>query len=260
MSWLESSISVAAELEPSALTLVAADHQRGSTPRCIAAASFDPASASLSDDIRDLRVAHRLPLDAAVVLWPHATDAGVTPLDARAASGVVVPKARVIRERVARFVRAGERVTDVLLPHEAVVRMVAMAGWRAACVLVLQTQIACVVAVEGAAAEATYLHWDPPAAATDAAESARLLARYRFAARLVPYVRPLAARLPEARMVVCGRYPGLRTAMVPLVEELDRELDVLDAELLGRGSGDVFEPDATAAQQLAWAVALTPSS
>jgi hypothetical protein len=260
VAWLESSVSVAAELEPSALTLVAADHRRGSTPRCVAAATFDPAAATLSDDIRELRAAHRLPLDAVVILWPHAADAGVTPLDARATSGVVVPKARVIRERVSRLVRAGERVTDVLLPHEAVVRMAAMAGWPAACVLVLQPQTACVVAVQGAAAEATYLRWDTPALMADATESARLLARYQFAARLVPYVRPVAERLPEARVVVCGRFPGLRTAMVPLVEELDREVDVLDAELLGRGAGEAFEPDATAAHQLAWAVALTPTS
>jgi hypothetical protein len=259
VAWLESPVSVAAELEPSAWTVVAADHRRGATPRYVAAASFDPSAASLSEDIRQLRVAHRLPLDAAVILWPHATDAGVTPLDARATSSVSLPKARVIRERVAPFVRAGERVTDVLLPHEAVVRMAAMAGWPTACVLVLQSQLACLVEVDGSLAAATYLWWDVPAAGADVSESARLLARYQFAARLVPYVRPMVARLPDARIAVCGRFPGLRTAMVPLVEELDREVDVLDAELPGRGPGEAFEPDETAARQLAWAVALTPA-
>lgn len=258
MAWLESPLHAAAELEPSVWTMVAAECRRGHAPRFRAGASFDPAGASLSEDIRHLRVRHHLPLDASVILWPLPGDDGVTALDDRSDRRVVLPKARVIRERVARFVKAGERVTEVWLPHEAVARLVRLAGWDSACVCVLQPDAACLVAVDGERVEAKYLAWVPPAAAeTDAA---RLLTRYQFAARLMPYVREIAGLLPEARMAVCGRYPDLRSAMVPLVEELDREVDVLDAGLVGQASGDAPEPGEASGWQLAWAAAVSSAA
>jgi hypothetical protein len=43
--------------------------------------------------------------------------------------------------------------------------------------------------------------------------------------------------------------------MVPVVEELDREVDVLDAALVGEAGDDSAEPNEISGRQLAWAVA-----
>lgn len=260
MAWLESPLHAAAELEPSVWTMVAAECRRGQAPRFRAGASFDPAAASVSEDIRQLRVSHHLPLDASVILWPLPGDEGVTALDDRSDLRVVLPKARIIRERVARFVKAGERVTEVWLPHEAVVRLVRLAGWDAACVCVLQPEAACLVAVDGERVEAKYLAWPGASTVEPPTDAARLLSRYQFAARLMPYVREVAGLLPDARMAVCGRYPDLRSAMVPLVEELDREVDVLDAGLIGQAHGDAPEPGDASGLQLAWAAAVSSAA
>lgn len=258
MAWLDSPVRLAAELGPSTWTLIAAESLRDVAPRLVATASFDAVSPSLMEELRQFRVRERLPFEATVVLWPEPGDRGVAAVDLRSRTRVSLPKARVIRERVSPFVRSGGQVRDVLLPHEAVAKLVALAGWPAAFVLVMQPPIACLAVVAAGAVDATYVSWEPPAVGA-ADHAAQLLARYQFASRLMPYMRERAAEVPDAHVAVCGRYPGLRSAMVPVVEELDREVDVLDAALMGQAASGAAEPDETSASQLVWAVAATPA-
>lgn len=251
MDWRGRLVHLAAERTPTAWTLVAAERSRDRLPKCVAAASYDAATAS--EEMRRLRVQQHLPSEAAVVLWPEPGDAGVAALDVRAGGVVTLPKARVMRERVAPFVRAGGTVSEVLLPHEAVERMVAVAQWAAACVVVLHPTAACIAVVDGTSARASYFSWAPEPAAADAA--GRMLGRYQFAARLMPSLREFASQVPSARVVVCGRFPDLRSAMVPIVEDLDREVDVLDAALLGQPVDESIDPADVSGRQLAWAIA-----
>lgn len=259
MSWLGPSRSLALDRGASGWTLVAAEPvAKDRAPRLLASLTL-PASPDESDvsdraqQIREFRTRERLPARASAVLWPEPQDAGVVALDARDRGLVVLPKARVIRDRVAPLVRGGAKIREILLPHEAATRLVRLAGWSGACVLLMEPTAACVTVIESSTVEATYLQWTPEAPA--ATESARLLARYQFAARLAPHLRVFARQGAAMRLVVCGRFPDLRSAMVPIVEELDREVDVLDAGLVGESSSTEAEPDETCGRQLAWAVA-----
>jgi len=210
----------------------------------------------LSAEMRRFRAGERLPSEAALVLWPEPGDAGVAALDARVDGVVTLPKAREMRERVAPFVRAGGRVREVVLPHEAAIRLVALAEWTSALVLLLQPTAACLVVVDGERVHASYLSWVPELPAVG--ESARLLGRYQFVARLMPYLREWASLAPGARVAVCGRFPDLRSAMLPIVEELDREVDVLDAALVGQPVDEATDPSEISGRQLAWALAAGP--
>ena len=256
MGWLASPLHLAVERAPASWTLVAAERAGDRAPRFVVAASFADAPASLSEEIRRFRVREHLPSSATLVLWPELGDAGVVALDSRASGVVTLPKARVIRQRVEPFVRAGGRVTEVLLPHEAALRLAGLAGWSSACVLLMQPSVACLAVIDGRAVRASYLGWLPPQPTST--ETAKLLARYQLAARLMPYLREWAGQAPQARMAVCGRFPDLRAAMVPIVEELDREVDVLDAGLVP-DFRDEIDPDETSGRQLAWAAAARPA-
>jgi hypothetical protein len=253
VTFLRSSVRLAVERAPASWTLVAAEHARDRAPRLVAAASIDDGDASLSDELRQFRVREHLPSDAALVLWPGHGDAGVAALDSRARGVVTLPKAKVIRERVAPFIRAGGQVREVLLPHEAAVRLAAQAQWTTACLLVMQPTLACLAVIDGAGVRASYFSWEPMGS-TDS-ESARTLARYQFAARLVPNLREWVQLAPQATVAVCGPFPDLRLMMVPIVEELDREVDVLDAALVGQPLNEAADPTETSGRQLAWALA-----
>ena len=253
MGWFRSAEHLALELAPTAWTVAGAERTRERGLRLKAVASFDPQSASLSEEIRHCRLRDRLPFDATLVMWPAATDPGVATLDSRSRVAVSLPKARVIRERIAPFVRAGGRAKDVVLPHEAAGRLVRLAGWTSASVMILEPTSACLAIADGTEVVGAYLHWpELPVAETDAA---RLLARYQFAARLVPHLRGWAANGAGTAMAVCGRFPDLRASMVPIVEELDREVEVLDADWLGLSVREAGDPAEVAGSQLAWAVA-----
>jgi len=253
VTWLGTRVRLAVERTPTSWTLVAAERSSDRMPRCVAGTSIEAEPASVSEDLRKFRGGGHLPSEAVLVLWPEPGDAGVATLDARAAGVVSLPKAKVMRQRVAPFVRAGGQIREVLLPHEAAGRLAALATWSSACVLLLQPTVACLAVVEGERVHASYVSWVPDAAAVG--ESQRLLGRYQFAARLMPHLIAWAGRAPEARMAVCGRFPDLRSAMVPIVEELDREVDVLDASLVGQAADGAADPSEVSARQLAWVLA-----
>jgi hypothetical protein len=253
VAWLRSSVRLAVECAPTSWTLVSAEHSRDRAPRLVAAESFDDGPASLTEKLRQFRVREHLPSEAVLVLWPVPGDDGVAALDSRSRGAVTLPKAKVIRDRVAPFVRAGGQVRDVLLPHEAAVRLVSHARWTSTCLLLMQATVACLAVIEEERVQASYLSWEPMRPVES--ESGRLLARYQFAARLVPYVREWVGVAPEARVAVCGRFPDLRSMMVPIVEELDREVDVLDATLVGQPQDEITDRSEISGCQLAWALA-----
>ena len=254
MLWWGARLHLAIECSPVEWTCVVAKHRRGQGPELATTATFDASSPVLSQKLRQWRLSERVPSGAGLVLWPEPGDHGVVSIDERPRGVVSLPKARVIRERMAPFVKAGGHVREVLLPHEAAAHLAERAGWSSACVIVMAPSMACAVVIDGGGVQASYVTWtSTPDAGT---ESQRLLARYQFAARLVPHVRVAANQVPSAPVAVCGRYPDLRSAMVPMVEEFDRELEVLDGALVGLVSdATLADPDDVCGQQLAWSVA-----
>ncbi len=252
MPWFRAAEQLAVEVSPSAWRAVAAARTRESTRQIKAWAHFTSEGAR-AEDLREFRVRERLPFEASVILWPHAEDRGVCGLDERPRSAVTLPKARVIRERLTAFVRGGGRARDVLLPHEAAGRLAALAGWTYAGVLLLEPNAACIAVVDGDEVAGAYLSWS--SVASPSTEHGRLLAPYQFAARLVPHLRGWSANGAGAVLAVCGHHPDLRSAVVPIVEELDQEIDVLDGALVGGGTDLGATGHESASYQLAWAVA-----
>lgn len=251
MNWFHTPPSSAAEVCPSTWTMVLAD-QRGATPVFAGAAAFDAGRSNLVYEINQFRVAHRLAPGTSVVLWPSAGDVGVTSVDARATGRVSLPKARVIRDRVEPLVRAGGRVEALWLPHEAIEAVAATAGWRTAAVFALHQHGACLATIGHGETRSVYLYWDR-VFARDATESARLLARYQLVSRLVPHVQQSIGDV-QGPLFVCGTLPDLRPVAMALVEELDREIDVLDAQLIGAPDVDIDSVELPSLQ-LAWAAA-----
>jgi hypothetical protein len=257
MRLLSAPVRVAAELAPTVWAFAAAERKLDGTLRFVAARAIDATGAALGDDIRAFRRAARLPMDVSVILWPRAEDQGVAPIESRDWAQVSVPKARELRERVARLVRAGGRVSGVWLPHECFARLATSRGLTTACVIVAHPGMTCVGFVMNGAVRARYLS-SPPPRETFETEAARLLARYQHIASLAPHVRELGGAGSGVRVLVAGRLPDLRAAMVPLVEELDHEIDVLDADLPGAPNAlETADPDEIAGLQLAWTLAAT---
>lgn len=256
MDWLSAPVRVAAELAPTMWTLAAAERKRDAAPRLVATRAIGATGAARGDDIRAFRRAAKLPMDVSVILWPQAGDEGVVPLESRDSSVVAVPKARVIRERVASLVRAGGLVTDVWLPHECFADLVAARGLTSACVIVAHPGMMCVGFVMDGVVRARYLSSAASREAFDT-DSARLLARHQHISLLAPHVREMGGAAEGVRVLVAGHLPALRAAMVPLVEELDHEIDVLDADIPAPAPHalEAAASDEIAGAQLAWALA-----
>jgi hypothetical protein len=255
---MSASVRVAAELAPTAWAFAAAERRQDGALRFIAARSTGATGAALADDIRAFRRTAKLPMDVSTILWPRADDQGVAPIESRDWAQVSVPKARELRERVALLVRAGGRVSGVWLPHECFGRLVTSRGLTTACVIVAHPGMTCVGFVMDGAVRARYLSSAAPRDTFDS-EAARLLARYQHIASLAPHVRELGGAESGVRVLVSGHLPDLRAAMVPLVEELDHEIDVLDADLAGAPNAlETADADEIAGLQLAWTLSSTP--
>jgi len=261
MSLLSAPVRVAAELAPAVWTFAAAGRTRDGALRLVAARAIPATGAALGDDIRALRRSAKLPMDVSVILWPQAGDPGVAAIESRDAGDVAVPPARVLRERVAPLVRAGGLVTGVWLPHECFASLAASRGAAPACVIVAHPGMTCVGFVMDVIVRARYLSSPVPRETFDS-EAARLLARYQHIASLAPHVRELGGAGNGVRVLVAGRLPDLRAAMVPLVEELDHEIDVLDSDLPGALASAIentgADADTIAGAQLPWALAVMP--
>lgn len=250
------------ELEPARCVLVAVEDRRAVDGVLHAAAHHvvkyqDPVR--LAAELRRLRVRHRLPREARVVIWPGAGDPGVIPVDNPGAQTGFRPDVWQLRERLRPIVRAGFRVTAALAPAEAASVLAGLGAASPAAVLVIAPHGGSLaVTTGGDTVFAREIAWKFAPPGRDAA----LVDRYAFAAQVVPLVAHAIRMVRERyaarveRLVLCGSAPALRLLAAPLIEELDLEVETLDG--VGGLSGLDPDPDEAAAAQLAAGAALAP--
>ena len=237
------------ELGPSRCVLVLVDdHREAGTVRVLShhVVKYED-SGSLIQDLRRLRVAERLPRHARVVLWPRPGDAGVTPVDSPAVGDGFTLDLWRLRERLRPIVRAGFRVSGAVTPAQAVASLASLDGGGSVVAgLAVDEHAGSLAVVQGGSLLVSReLAWKFRAPGEDAP----LVDRYAFAAQILPQMTQALSTLgtPVDRIVLCGAVPALRALALPMIEELDVEVETLD----GLG-GVVFEgdPDAAASAQL----------
>ena len=181
-----------------------------------------PGAGSFAAALTDARRSNRLPRHARVVLW--GVPEGSRPRDA------------MVQPLLQPFAAAGFRVDRVISPCNALAALARVRrtrGERATCWVAVNTAgVAIVVLRPGAQLYAHSFTWDSTVGASGS--QARLLQRYSLVAFLSPQVkRALAdARAQGARLdalVTCGNLPDLRSLTMPLIEELDMEVETLDS-------------------------------
>lgn len=213
----------------------------------------------LVQELRRVRALYRFPRRARVVVWPHAGDPGVTPVDKPGVAARFAPTMWRLRERLRPIVRAGFRVTSALTPAQAAASLAALeAASSVAAGLVVSERGGALAIVSGDATLLTReLTWTIPAPP----DGAPLVDRYAFASQVTPHLGAAVRDVRRThgvrveRVVLCGSAPALRTLAAPLIEELDVEVDTLD----GRGAVVVEDdPDGVAGVQLAAAAAIAP--
>ncbi len=199
---------------------------RGQDIRVLAVETLDPAAFAGDDSftagIRQARRALKLPRRARVVVWglPEGSsvgDAAVKPL-------------------LAPLTGAGFSVERVVSPCDALATLARVRvprGERATCWLAINRGgVAIVVVQPGRQLYAHSFIWDSTVGSSGS--QARMLQRYSLVAYLAPEVKRAMA---EARkqgtlvdaVVTCGNLPDLRSLTMPLIEELDVEVETLDS-------------------------------
>ena len=165
---------------------------------------------------------------------------------------------------------AGFRVESIVTPPQALALLAASrprSGNGAVAWLALNIQAAAIAIVhDGELLFARTFEWSYSALNTSG--KAQLLQRYSLVAQLAPEVRRgiaavLANRgLTVEQAVTCGDLPELRSLTMPLIEELDLEVETLDSteglRAVGKAKAERFVESAPAIR-LACAVALAPS-
>lgn len=215
----------AVELGPDTCVLVRAS-LRGQDLRVRGVEILDPAAfpgteafiASLQQSRRRMK----LPRRARVVLW--GLPDGARPRDPQ------------VRARLTPLTSAGFRVQRVVSPCNALAalsriripRPEGATGWLA----VDRTGVAIVVSRPGELLYSHAFNWDSSIGALGS--QARMLQRYSLVAHLAPELRRAiaAAREKGARLdtiITCGNLPELRSLTMPLIEELDLEVETLDS-------------------------------
>ncbi|HEY3884269.1 MAG TPA: hypothetical protein VGL62_03605, partial [Vicinamibacterales bacterium] len=210
-----------------------------------------PGSDALAKGLRQARRSLKLPRRARVVLWgmpdgANRKDPAVAPL-------------------LAPLVQAGFRIERVVSPCNALGALSRLRTPRpngATCWLAInRTGVAIIAVRPGRLLYSRFFEWDSTVGATGS--QARLLQRYSLVAFLAPEVRRAmnAAReqgTPIGAIVTCGNLPDLRSLTMPLIEELDVEVETLDSfEGLAVKPGVADKSgDAAAALRIACAAAL----
>ncbi|HET7697138.1 MAG TPA: hypothetical protein VFK57_15610 [Vicinamibacterales bacterium] len=163
-----------------------------------------------------------LPRRSRVVLW--GLPEGATPRDPGAVAAL------------APLIAAGFRVERVVTPCNALGALARLKPARpggAACWVAINTAGVAIVAIRpGQQIYARSFGWDSSVGATGS--QARMLQRYSLVAYLSPEIkRALAAAgaigSPVSAVVTCGNLPDLRALTMPLIEELDVEVETLDS-------------------------------
>jgi hypothetical protein len=199
---------------------------RGGTVRVSAAEMLDPAAFpgmdSFTAAVRQARRALKLPRRCRAVVWglpdgSSRTDVAVKPL-------------------IEPLVAAGFRVDRVVSPCNALAalaRLKRARGDGATCWLAINRGgVAIVVVRPGKQLYAHSFSWDSSVGASGS--QARLLQRYSLVAFLAPEVKRAMAEARKHGLVVeavvtCGNLPDLRSLTMPLIEELDVEVETLDS-------------------------------
>jgi hypothetical protein len=230
----------AVELATEACLLSHASDQRGAI-RVQDVEVVDRAALATADAfaaaLKRLRQSRRFPSRARVVMW-----------EMPAGSRLSDP---AVRERLQPIRSAGFRIDRVFDPCEALTLLAkgravappATTGWAA----INRTAVAIVVvgsssasgrpeSVEGRGAEVLYSRrftWDSSLGAVGS--QARLLQRYSLVASLAPELRRAMSTVASSHgarvdaIVTCGNLPDLRSLSMPLIEELDLEVETLDS-------------------------------
>jgi hypothetical protein len=199
---------------------------RGTEVRVAQVDTLDPAAfpgpEGFSTALKQMRRTRHFPRHARVVLWgvPEAavpTDPTVAPL-------------------LAPLAKAGFRLDRVVSPCNALAALARLRQPRpdaaVAWVAVNRSAVAIAVVRPGEQLFADAFEWDSSIGATGS--QARLLQRYSLVAYLAPQVRRgiEVAREKGWRVdavVTCGNLPDLRSLTMPLIEELDLEVETLDS-------------------------------
>jgi hypothetical protein len=249
------------EVGPNACTVVAA--RRGRAVTDVAAVhvlevpagyAFDEA---LTSTLNAARRASRLPRPAAVIVWGLSDDAS--------------PNDPTTRAAVRPIVVAGFKVRVVLTPPRALAALAASRpdpdpGSAVAWMALNTHGVALAIVREGEILFSRTFDW----AYRPGMESSReqLLQRYALVSHLAPEVQQGIAAVRATgvnvdRAVTCGNLPELRSLTMPLIEELDLEVETLDSaedlRQVGRGGIEGFAASAPVIR-LALAAALARPS
>ena len=199
---------------------------RGGEVRLVAADILDPAAFPGMDAftiaVRQTRRSIRLPRRCRVVLWglpdgANRKDAAVKPM-------------------LAPLANAGFRVDRVVTPCNALAalaRLKPSRGEGSTCWIgINRGGVAIVVVRPGKLLYAHSFAWDSSVGASGS--QARLLQRYSLVSFLAPEVKRAIAEArksgtPVDAVVTCGNLPDLRSLTMPLIEELDVEVETLDS-------------------------------
>lgn len=206
----------------------------------------------------------RLPRRAVVVAWG-------LPDDATDEHGTTQTRDASVRAAVQPIETAGFRIESVLTPPQALARVAALRPRQnspdAVVWLALNTHGVAIAIVR--TSELLFARTFPWKYNPDLLETkAQLLQRYSLIAHLAPEVRHGIAAVRASHgasvdaVVTCGDLPELRSLTMPLIEELDLEVETLDSTE-GLCAAGKMKPDrlaeAAPAIRLACAAALTPA-
>lgn len=217
-------VTVAAEVLPTQCRLAAVRALKNGTAEVLATSTCSSSDPQLVDHLRAFRRRHGLPQDVRLAVWPRPQNRGVLRPLAQAWTEQAPPTLSPlrIRDAAAPFVRAGYSVADAIPAHEGIKAAAKRLDVTAALVVVLNAECGAIVAPSGAVA---YLAWDAGSLQPDGPRE--LLMRYQFAAAVSPKLRALFAERADA-VVAFGGLPRLRSFVMPLVEELDQDVMVID--------------------------------
>ncbi len=252
------------ELGPDSCVLVRARRGRARAVEVLALHTIERAGWPSQDvlliaALRDVRRTLKLPRRARVVVWELRE--GST-LGDREAVALLRP-----------LTAAGFRVDALLSPPEALARVAASRPRPSA----TQPAVWAAVNVHGVAIAVVRgedllfsrtLEWSYTPALSGS--RAQLLQRYSLVAQLASEIRHaiVSASLPSgesvATVIMCGDIPELRSLTMPLIEELDLEVETLDSsdgmQAVGRATRERFAESAPAIRLACAAALSTPAS
>ncbi len=217
-------VTLAAEVLPTQCRMAAVRLLKSGVAEVQATSTWSASDPDLIDKLRAFRRRYGLPQDVRLAVWPKPHNRGVLKPLVQTWSEQAPPTLSPLRLRdaAAPFVRAGYSVADAIPAHEGIKAAAKRLDVTAALVLALNAECGAIVAPSGAVA---YMAWDVDSLQPDGPKE--LLVRYQFAAAVSPKLRALFAERADA-VVAYGGLPRLRSFVMPLVEELDQDVMVID--------------------------------